>query len=569
MSISKHMDTDNCIGIVRPSDSFEVLQLLENYIPTMFATIMEPLWVLLTRLLCVLQPFRELWQGKAKARSSIDATYTSIPPQLVFWRAMRSRHWLLGLVCSVAFLANLLTVGLGAVFNEAPIVVQSEGQFRHAWGAQFNDSSVFDLSTRMRRDLITQGLYLDHLYVVLSNLSTSTPLPPWTTKDFFFQPNIINASVDSLDTDIYTFRTRGFGANANCTPTGPIELPLEFSGDIRTPDQFNCPDSIQRAAQQMRETDSLRPVGRGAVEYCNTIIRSGNNQTCDRELTIGWGRADRTEDANATAEASFVVCRPSLRTAMFKVQVDAGGQVLSYDMEGKESSTLDYADSEKHTDTLFIQVNQALNRISTEWRNGTVATDWYNYLLTLSHGSRAFLDPKEPTPDPRELLPAVEDVYARQFAIMLSLHQEIFEPADETDTTAGEVSRNEVRVFMDLPSLVISFSVLGLNLTVALCFYMRSAAFVLPRMPTTLGSTMAYIAPSRWVLGIPHGVDRQSLTFGFGRYIGHDRQSHVGVEMDPYVVQIDPSSVGQKGSAPGMRSRWWQKQKRRGEGDWL
>ncbi|KAM3500410.1 hypothetical protein MY10362_006428 [Beauveria mimosiformis] len=47
-------------GLSRPSSSFKVNLLLTSYLPTAFSTLVEPLWVLLNRFHCMLQPLYDL-----------------------------------------------------------------------------------------------------------------------------------------------------------------------------------------------------------------------------------------------------------------------------------------------------------------------------------------------------------------------------------------------------------------------------------------------------------------------------------------------------------------------------
>lgn len=105
------------LGLQLPSQNKFVQNLLENYIPTAIATLIEPLWVLLNRLLCLLQPIQELQDCKAKAQDSVDLNYNSLPPQLVLFKALRARHFVLAAVCSMALLANVLSIAFAGLFN--------------------------------------------------------------------------------------------------------------------------------------------------------------------------------------------------------------------------------------------------------------------------------------------------------------------------------------------------------------------------------------------------------------------------------------------------------------------
>lgn len=101
-----------------PSTNAIVLFIIKNYIPTAFAMFLEQIWVILNRLLCVLKPFAELRKGNSSMKASLAVKYTSLPPQLVVWRALRSGHVLFAGACAVAISTNLITLSLSTLFIE-------------------------------------------------------------------------------------------------------------------------------------------------------------------------------------------------------------------------------------------------------------------------------------------------------------------------------------------------------------------------------------------------------------------------------------------------------------------
>ncbi|KAH7152201.1 hypothetical protein B0J13DRAFT_673264 [Dactylonectria estremocensis] len=543
-------------GLYRPSENFEVLQLLENYIPTIFATLIEPVWVLLNRMLCVLQPFKSLWEGKATSSISMDATYTSIPPQLTLFRALKSRHFTLALVCTMALLANVLAVGLGSLFNEAPMTATYAEVLQPAFAPRFDNSSVYSFGSFLFQNLVASSGYQDHMYVAMANMSSGTTLPPWVSTEYFFQRyELPNASPNALG-DAYSLTTRGFGVNANCTPTSAFALPVNLTASVTPPGNKTCGSLIDTAGVEIRENTSNRSLGASAFEYAKTLTINNRPDHCDVPLTLGWGRSAKAEDINGTVEASFLICRPIFQTAMFNLTVDSSGYVLSYKKTSELKTTLDYADSKDHTDGMFAHLNHQFNAGAFEWHNDTLSNDWMNYLIMLSTGSRDVLDPELPAPDPKPLVPVVEDIYRRLFVILLSLNEHLFEPSGDTKSIATVRSTEETRIFMENASFIITMVVLGLNTAAAMVFYIRAVAFVLPRMPTTLGSILAYIASSRLASPTWKQTPGQAYrTFSFGKYVGVDGETHIGVEMDPYVEPVNLSSTKKEDQLHQTRGR--------------
>ncbi|KAF4502064.1 hypothetical protein FAGAP_1680 [Fusarium agapanthi] len=458
-------------GLHRPSENFEVLQLLENYIPTVFATLIEPLWVLLTRLLCVLQPFRDLWTGKAEPSHSIDATYTSIPPQLVFWRAINSKHFILALVCSMAFLANILAVGMGSLFNEAPATALYPITMRPAYAARFDNSSVYNLDLFLSQNLISTTQYSDHLYIASANFSSGTALPPWVTKDYYFQRHNFTSSNEGSPADTFSLEARGFGVNANCSAVPKFQIPVfktaeEFPGGESLNESF-CRRQvfIDNAARDIRENMANRTQGLSSAQFCHTLISGSGYTPCDKTLTLGWARTANAENINGTMHTSMLICYPVFETAMFNVTIDRSGNVLSYNKTTKVEGKLNYDESRDHTDRIFETYNRQWNTFNTLWQNDTVARDWFNYLIVVLNGSRSAIDPEQPVPSPEALRPMANEIYRRLYPIFLSLNEHLF-VSNEKETP--------ITVFL-----------LALNTVVAMIFYSRSVAFVLPRMPTT------------------------------------------------------------------------------------
>lgn len=528
-----------------------MLQLLENYIPTAFATLVEPFWVLLNRLLCALQPFRDLWKGKAKVSSTMDATYTSIPPQLVLWRAIKLKHMILALLCAMALLANLLAVGLGSLFNEAPMIAGYPEDLIPAYAQKFDNHSVQVFDQFLRSNVITTTLYQDQFYTAMANMSSGTTLPAWVSKDYYFHRHKIDSSKGSRSEDVYNFQARGYGARANCAPLSARRLPIPTGGNLDTASAFanvtedQCPELIGYMNPVLRDTMIDRSDGRSAIEYCGTIGAHSGAQACGRSLVMAWGRMSKAEDVNSTLDASFMTCRPVFETAMFNLTIDMEGRVISYNRTSKLEPTLGYSESEAHSDRIFQVTNHYWNQFNTQFHNDTIARDWMSYLLMVStNGSRSVIDPQRSVPDPKDLVPYVEDIYRRVFAIMLSLNEQLFDNDEVAGPTVAIRRTQETRIFMEDASFIITITILAINTVVAVLFYSRAVPFVLPRMPTTIGSILAYVASSRLVTpAFSLAPGNSTRTVSFGRYVGRDKDAHIGIEMDPHVVPVDPRSL--------------------------
>jgi hypothetical protein len=112
---------------------------------------------------------------------------------------------------------------------------------------------------------------------------------------------------------------------------------------------------------------------------------------------------------------------------------------------------------------------------------------------------------------------------------------------------------DETRIFVDQSAFIITATILGLNIIAVIIFYTSGIRFNLPRVPTTIGSILAYVSASHILLEDDKGASsagdvKEAKTYSFGRYIGVDQKVHLGIDMDPYVALVDPASLKEKRS---------------------
>ncbi|UKZ70819.1 uncharacterized protein TrAtP1_011788 [Trichoderma atroviride] len=531
-------------GLIRPSSNFEVLQILENYIPTAFATFSEPFWVLLNRFLCLLQPFRTMSKGRSSPSKSIETTYTALPPQLVAWRALRARHLMLAMICIIALLSNVLAVGLGALFNEDLTTANYTATFTPNVAPLFDNQSTSEFT----QDGAT---FLQFAYLAMANISSGAPLPPWTTSDYFFQSYTVDSGNESNSSSTYRVPTRGFSINANCTAVPSSELTVTFPNNTYISCANNSSDIVKLAKWEVQTSQNI-PSQQSAFE--NSLIMDPGiaSYNCSRTITFGWGRKSQTVGLNRTMEGSFAFCQPYLQTAMFDVRHDSEGNVLAYERTSEVSMHLDGEDQGLQTNRMISLMNNMLG-IPGNWHNDTLTRDMMNYLLAISLDSRDFLDAKKPPPDPNDLIPTIEKLYRKLFVIILGANLKLFVPGDKTLSVTGQKLTDETRIFVDQNAFIITVTILGLNIIAVIIFYSRGIMFNLPRVPTTIGSILAFVSASHILLdddkkSSSSGDTKEEKTYSFGRYIGVDQKVHLGIDMDPHVALVDPASLEEKRS---------------------
>ncbi|KAI8664054.1 hypothetical protein NCS55_00912300 [Fusarium keratoplasticum] len=299
----------NLNGLTRPSSNFEVRQLLENYIPTVFATVVEPFWIFLTRTFCIFQPFQDLWLGSSRPERSIKAEYTSVPPQMVFYRALKSRHILLALLCLVTLLANVLAVSLGALFNERLTTVEHPRLFKPKYNQTHLNATM--IATYQMR----WGFSNEFMFMLLANMTYDAQLIPWVSTEYYFQPHEITGSGDDDPDDTYVLRTMGLGADANCTSVAASSHVIKEISTTSSGITSICDDNVESIGKQLiRDALKKQSNAPAAAAYYESLVFGGASDPpsidCNPALTLCWARAPDGLKENETITTSYSVCRP-------------------------------------------------------------------------------------------------------------------------------------------------------------------------------------------------------------------------------------------------------------------
>lgn len=523
------------------------------------ATFIEPVWVVLNRLICMLQPYEQLRKGNARADRSISVDYNSLPPQLVIWRAFRAGHILLALVCLMALLANVLAVALGGLLNEATVSIKHPVDFTRPYQAPLHTS-------RLHRG------GFDQFYISMSNLTAGTPLPAWSDETTFYMP--FNQSGMLNDTVQYMADTVAFGADLECVPlyeTGPNNYSYSVQDTTRmlVNASFSLPSGTPcktHMSAGLRGT----PNGTLALEALLFVDSDVSNDTlCSNLILSGWIRASNATlnitsfgevlgiEQLGSLSATWIGCVPQMRSGYSKVTVDNSGKVLT-------SSTINQTD----TDAIgFIQPNSAAflanfnallsqhtSTLGATWHNDSYPSEFLSYLMAQRMNSSRFLDPTLPPPDPEDAIGAFKTLYSSLFAITLGYNMtQILSPGNGI-ALSGSAIVPETRIFISKPMFIICVTIMSMYIIVTLILYIRRPWNILPRMPTTIASQIAFFAASHALedmqgINSMTGRERDKYVEGlgrkyaFGRFIGTDRKVHVGIEKEPLAVTFRKGEI--------------------------
>ncbi|KAG4440593.1 hypothetical protein IFR05_003910 [Cadophora sp. M221] len=579
-------------GLTLPSSNPTVLSIIENYLPTIFATLLEPIWVVLNRNLCLLKPFDELRRGNANPAFSVEAKYTSLPPPLVLWRALRAGHFLLGAVCLTVISSNLLAVSLSTLLNEGQTTAMFPLTAQRLLLPSFNN-------TRIRSDGIGGPAisYSDHFYIEMANLTANNPLPPWVDSSIYYVPftpgTAAQISNDDISTVLKGFEgtTTGFGAKVNCTNLSPDKdidgfklntsedgLTAFFSTSHQLPNgtRTNCvPLAVTNALNEtigFRLTFPEREVG---LEVMQAMFPAGgldDGGFCSKTLVAGWVRAfsavvldPSTGDINSTrianVSSTFLACTGTLEAAKFDVIVDTAGRVVKSNRTSEiTTSNASLFSGNGSTElNLFQETVDLLAPVTGtlfQWHNTSVTSDWMNSLLAIQLNSQRLVDPAAPAPNGSEIKPLLEQLYRKLFAILLALNSEnVFVHSSNETMEAFEEIVEVSRIFLSPPMFMMSVIILTFHLIMAILYYTHRPRNFLPRMPTSLAAIFSYVYASRAIQDFSHakkvsGEKYKGQTFAYGRFVGIDGKTHVGIEQQRFVVPL-------KSRNPDVRRRKW------------
>lgn len=579
-------------GLPLPSTIKLVQNILENYIPTALATLIEPMWVMINRLLCMLQPIEELRSCKAKAKDSIDLNYSSLPPQLTVFKALRSRHFVLATVCAMALLSNLLAIAFAGIFNQDLIEMQRATTFTPPFEMKFvsingsiGPKSAQEYGSREPSGAYRGGNSQDQYLIAESNWTRGTPLPAWTNAEMFYLPYMAAETVDKANSTQYEAQTLAFGAELDCET---LQYGVDYLARSRKERStiwvdFNTtarPDSkIVGCATNISTALGYGPSRSGIPGRINETCVRGPSATemtfkpeaaanatqsqkdaCMTTVVLAWLRApDGTcsgfPDRNLTsANSLFIRCRPRLVTSQGVVRTDAAGR-LQKPIEAAKLITVDETSTSEMFSNdpvnLIGQSNQYLFKfLSGAWHNDSHAEDYMNYFAAREVNSSRLVDPAASVPTLGDVQAPLGKAYSRLFAIWLGANKEklLVPRSDQTrGSIRGWTVSTERRLFLSTPMFAISEAILAIYAVVAIIVYLRRPGRYLARMPTSMAAIISLFAASAAVQDMRQTshLDKKGRAehlrlldswYGYGSYVGGgDGRVHIGIEKTPFV----------------------------------
>lgn len=575
-------------GLPLPSRNTIVQNLIENYLPTALATLIEPIWVLFNRILCLLQPIEQLQDCKAKAKDSIDLNYSSLPPQLAVFRALRSKHLVLASVCTMALLANVLAVAFAGLFLQDTIDLQHAVVLHAPYQMKFVsiNGSIGPDASQTFGSLANSGAYRggtgeDQFLIAESNYTSRTPLPAWVDDSMFYMPFLPEQS-NITGSDQFEADAEALGARLECKALdlgdhfqATLAKPIKTVQAIRPQINVTVNDGSTNVVCTNRHETELMPgpIGHGcsngtlAAELlfqlrplkANATLKE--QQACMNSLVLGWLRTDLgscgvVPRPLSAQNSTFVQCRPRLTIGHATIRVDQSGRLQQ---KARDLAVTDLAESKKNISHMFSNdpanlVSQSNKYLfpdgSSGWHNDSFASDQVNYFVHRVSNTSRFLDPTQSVPTLEDVEESLQKAYSYLFAIWLGVNKDklLVPYADEQSSRLrGWKVQPERRLFLSTPMFAISFAILCIYAVVAVFVYVRRPGQYLPRLPTSIASIIALFAASAAVQdmrgtshlnrkGRSHHLEALDVRYGYGSFIGGgDGRVHIGIEKTPFV----------------------------------
>ena len=494
-----------------------------------------------------------------------------------FLKFSKSRHYLMATVCVIAVSTNILAVSLSGIFTENPVTVNQPIN-----GTQ-------NVLPKIGAIKYSDQPFRDHFNVAQSNLSHNTTLPAWTDRDRYYipfsfpKPKQNTSSGQPLLFQKIQGSTIGFGTDVTCSnlssdSTGENSIFLRPRFDtftnstgiqIITTHRLSNGTVVKCIPTMYSEISPLagdNPASGFAFDFVSTTEAHDNedsqsNSFCPLQVIAGWIRSTNTTlyqgvKPNPSFTSTFVTCRPHLSVATYQVSIDIGGRIIDSKLVGAPFKELaPYISAPQTEENLMRQAVDLVTSYNafSRWHNDTFTSDYINSLLGMKLKSNRLVNPAYPVPEPNEVVVIMQELYQLLFAINLGLlSDQAFNASSDSNLIQLQAVMTETRLFISPPMFKLTLVLLGLQLIVAFLYYSNRPKRFLPRMPTSIASIIAFVSASRALSDFDGTGNKagEQMRYGYGRFVGMDGKTHVGIERQRNVVPLESEN-------PDVRRRRW------------
>jgi hypothetical protein len=456
----------------------------------------------------------------------------------------------------MTILANVLSVALSSLFFEATVNVGVRTSLKPLLSLPFQ--SLDGTAPPFNSDVTTNwqgGTTKDEFYIAMSNAVASSKLPPWTDSDRFYFP-VVLPGIPEADIN-YTIMTGYFGVSLQCEEltqwetnnikddSGVVSRLLEFS--VLQPNGSTTTCSI--------DFPTGPPAYISGPSSLEISTVTGPSDLCKQSIVSGWWRGNASNSTIEVTSKTMMLCHPDFVTGSAEVTMDSSGQVLHSKVLSSTNGSAPEYFTTKPSD-LILQAHQFIIDHNSDWHNDSFPSDWTNYLMAETFVGTRFLDPRLPAPTFNEAVTAYTAMYNKVFAILLGNNAPLLFTTPESNTLPLLAFRYEpqTRIFISFPAFIIAETILCIYVFTTIFVYLRRPWRILPRLPTSIASTIAFFAAGYAVKGFEGSsgmtekergewMKWQGYRWAFGKFVGTDGKVHVGIEREPFVTLLNQKGV--------------------------
>ncbi|CAG8119363.1 unnamed protein product [Penicillium olsonii] len=458
--------------------------------PTLIASLVGSLLASILRSLTIIETWGRLQKGKASFQETLKKNYGSHIPTSILFHNLGQGPTIpiaLSIICTLGF---LLTIVSGGMF---------ESQTKSYTGDVTNLHASYDNKSFHIPD---SNIQFDGIGLMLNHLNRGTPILPWQDDKYSFLPLIFsNFNVVEDDTISYNAITVGLGADLDCHRVYLNQSWTDHESGLQNWN-YTRPSGLT-CTMQTPEVMKNGLIGR-AISYLQPSIASSNEPGCQSTVLAlaRWETMD-TSPMNAQNSVSMS-CDVSISMNDFEVTFSGEG-IVSSAHQKKEPvlhgghTSYNMSQSEvAHFNQLIMSFAKPYNPLG----NGSFFDyDWPGMMAAAEYDR---LQPdSELSFDPDSLITAVQSTYQQIFRAYLTFSLDLYF-RDYPDSVAPNVEGTKTTTLWGLfpspLSIIMALVLLSLDVViVVIIFVARSTYFRAPRIPTSLGSLMPWIAGSNMI----------------------------------------------------------------------
>ncbi|CAG8109069.1 unnamed protein product [Penicillium salamii] len=451
--------------------------------PTLISSLVSSLLASVLRSLTIIETWGRLQKGRASLQKTLAKNYGShIPLSILFHNICQGPAIpiALSIICTLGLFHTIVSGGMFESQNKA----YSE-----------KVTNLYDLSDNTSFRIPTSDLQFDGIGLMLNHLNRGTPIFPWQDDQHAFLPMSFSDIKPEITTVDYTAVTTGIGADPRCRQIYLDQPRIDHLSGLQSWNYTN-PSGLTCTMQDQNATKGA--FIKRSISYLQPDSVSSMDPSCQSAVVVlaRWDTMMRSP--MNTQNYIALACDVSIAVRQSEVTFSGDGTVLS-SRPTKDSTVHNMSHSEV---AHFNGVIMSYTKPYTPLGNASFFhLDWAG-MMTVAQYDRHHAS-SQLSFEPEYLITAVQSTYQQIFRAYLSFNMDLYYRA-YTGFVTPNVAATKVSttwgLFPSPVSIIMAMVLLSLDVVmVIIVFTARSTYFRAPRIPTTLGSLIPWIANSNMI----------------------------------------------------------------------